>query len=175
MDKDEVRDLISQKKVLWLIMKVLVLNKSIWQLGYLTSECPLPHDLPKTSDASQCPFLLSWALPIIILNLLYSLTLQSCKRENTWYLSSEHGLLCLLHFLIPHVILKFSYYISLKNSKISTLWSSFSLSFMCFVNCIWVFWASGLISTYQWVYAMCISSPIHLLKNFINSLFLIAE
>ena len=41
----------------------------------------------------------------------------------------------------------------------------------------WVFQASGLISTYQWVHTMCVSlrmiffSSIHLPKNFINSLF----
>jgi hypothetical protein len=75
----------------------------------------------------------------------------------------------------------------LRRNEVSTLWSSFFLSFMCFANCI-----SGIlsfltnislsVSAYRvffcvWVTSlrMISSRSIHLLKNFVNSLFLIAE
>jgi hypothetical protein len=75
----------------------------------------------------------------------------------------------------------------LRRIKQSTLWSSFFLSFMCSANCILgilSFWANIhlSVSVYRvffcdWVTSlrMISSRSIHLSKNFINSLFLIAE
>jgi hypothetical protein len=69
----------------------------------------------------------------------------------------------------------------LRRIKVSTLWSSF-LSFMCFVNCILDI-LSSLINEYisclffcYWVTSLRLISfrSIHLSKNFINLLFLIA-
>jgi hypothetical protein len=73
----------------------------------------------------------------------------------------------------------------LRRNVVSTLWSSFFMIFLCFANCIFdtlSFW--GLISECisndlfgDWVTSlrMISSRHIHLPKNFINSLFLIAE
>ena len=37
----------------------------------------------------------------------------------------------------------------LRSIKVATLWSSFFLSFMCFMIVSWIFWASRLICTYH--------------------------
>jgi hypothetical protein len=74
----------------------------------------------------------------------------------------------------------------IRRNEVFTHWSSFFLIFLCFANCILGILVSGLISTYQcissdffgdWVTSlrMISSRYIHLPKNFINSLFLIAE
>jgi hypothetical protein len=77
---------------------------------------------------------------------------------------------------------------NLSRTEASTLWSSFFLSFIWSVSCNMCILSFWLISTYQWwVWTMCvlfwlgyltqddISSSIHLPKNFMNSLLLIAE
>jgi hypothetical protein len=78
----------------------------------------------------------------------------------------------------------------LRRGKVSTFWSTFFLSFMCFANCILYLGYSNflvnypLISEYKsceffcdWVTSLSImpSRSIHLPRNFINSFFLIAE
>jgi hypothetical protein len=75
----------------------------------------------------------------------------------------------------------------LRRNEVSTLWSSFFLSSMCFANCILDilrFWTNIHLSVSAYnVYSFDIGLPhsddilpyIHLSKNFINSLFLIAE
>jgi hypothetical protein len=78
----------------------------------------------------------------------------------------------------------------LRRGKVFTLWSSFFLSFICFVNCILYLGYSKflgyypLISEYisceffcDWVTSlrMMPSRPIYLPRNLINSFFLIAE
>ena len=42
LEADKVRDLMLQTKV---IIKILVLERSIWKLAYIRSEWPLAHDL----------------------------------------------------------------------------------------------------------------------------------
>ena len=44
----------------------------------------------------------------------------------------------------------------LRRTEVSTLWSSFFLIFMWFVNCILGIRVFGLIYTYKWVYIMCV-------------------
>jgi hypothetical protein len=81
-------------------------------------------------------------------------------------------------------------FLILRRGKVSTFWSLFFLSFMCFANCILgilSFWTNihFSVSTYQvsffflcdWVTSlrMIPSRSIHLPRNFINSLSLIAE
>ena len=78
----------------------------------------------------------------------------------------------------------------LRRGKVSTLWSSFVLSFMCFTNCILYLGYSKFLGKYPLIseYILCEflcdrvtslrlipSRSIHLPRNFINSLFLIAE
>jgi hypothetical protein len=93
----------------------------------------------------------------------------------------------LLHtlFLYPSMGILF---LILKRTEVSTHWSSFFMSFMWFVKCILgilSFWANIHLSVIHisceffcdWVTSLRVisSRPVHLPKNFISSLFLVAE
>jgi hypothetical protein len=78
-------------------------------------------------------------------------------------------------------------FLILRRNEVSTHWSSFFLIFLCFLSCILgilSFWANIhlTVSAYHvsflglgYLLRMISSRSIHLPKNFINSLFLIAE
>jgi hypothetical protein len=93
----------------------------------------------------------------------------------------------LLHISVSVTPSKGILFSLLRRTEVFTYWSSFFLSFMCFANCtlgIPSFWANIhlSVSPYQcvffcdWVTSLRMKSSrsIHLPKNFINSLFLIA-
>jgi len=62
----------------------------------------------------------------------------------------------LLQTLSPYPLLWIFLFHLLRRTEETTLWSSFFLSFMWSVDCIWLIQTFGLISTYQWVHTMCV-------------------
>ena len=111
LETEDFRDFMSYGMVYWLTVKVLCTGEKhvtirLYKIRVTSSLCP-----PKSKHSSHDPFLLTWSLSMFILTLLHSFLLVKKVRRNTWYLSSENGLLWILHFVVLPVFLKFSYYI----------------------------------------------------------------